>query len=421
MRTSFDDLDMTAFVVFAILLSSLTTRALMIYKRTFKFEPLIQNPVILLVSVLTIVIVTLVSSRAYRITITAGLILFFGVYSRAIYVFDPATWSDVLPVTEEAVQVVLSGGNIYTHTYRFSVPPGQPFKYGPFEPIFYVPFYLVFGDLRIAELVSSTLIMTLILILGRFTSYEKTLIPLAIFSSWGLNITSTGAGVNDDTAGMLAFLSVFLLIYAKRRRSVLLGVTSSVFLGLSICFKLFPALLAPFIIFLLFNLKEEVPVDWKLYLAALAATLLLFSLPYLLISPEPYLKNLFSANVDRIVELGLMSYQWHIWYSVLNRDFFLYLPTLLSMDVITLIFMIPKIMLAVSVATMVVLLVLTKGVTSLARIISYGVISWFALLIPGPWFPGSFFGFIAPFICTLPILDLAWSDRAAPQLRCDVS
>ncbi|MBS7622612.1 hypothetical protein KEJ39_02910, partial [Candidatus Bathyarchaeota archaeon] len=154
----------------------------------------------------------------------------------------------------------------------------------------------------------------------------------------------------------------------------------------------------------------------------LAATLLLFSLPYLLTSPGPYLKNLFSANVDRIVELGLMSYQWHIWYSVLNRDFFLYLPTLLSMDVITLIFMIPKIMLAVSAATIVVvLLVLTKGVTSLARIVSYGVISWFALLIPGPWFPGSFFGFIAPFICTLPILDLAWSGRGAPQLRYDVS
>jgi hypothetical protein len=84
----------------------------LIYKRTFKFEPIIQNPAILLVSVLTIVFVMLVSNRAYRITVTVGLILFFGVYSRAIYVFDPATWSDVLPVTEEAVQVVLSGGNV---------------------------------------------------------------------------------------------------------------------------------------------------------------------------------------------------------------------------------------------------------------------------------------------------------------------
>jgi hypothetical protein len=253
--------------------------------------------------------------------------------------------------------------------------------------------------------------MILILLLGRFVSYEKTLIPLAIFSSWGLNVTSTGAGVNDDTAGMLAFLPIFLLIYAKRRRSGLLGVTSSIVLGLSISFKLLPALFALFLVFLLFNIKEEIPVDWKLYLATLAATLLLASLPYFLISPEPYLKNLFSANVDRIVELGLMPHQWHIWYSVLNRDFFLYLPSLLRMDVITLIFMIPKIMLTASMGTMMVLLVLTKDVTSLARVISYGVIAWFALLVTGPWFPSSFFGFIAPFICTLLILDLAWSDK----------
>lgn len=411
MRDS-DDLDMIAFVVFAILMSSLTTRALMIYRRTSKFEPFIHNPAILLGLVLVLISVMLVSSRPLRIAILAGSILSFGIYSRAIYVFDPATWSDVLPVTKEAVQVVLSGGNVYTHTFRSSEPPGQPFKYGPFEPLFYVPFHILFGDLRIAELFSSTVVVILIFSLGRFVGYDKTLIPLAIFSGWGLNITSTGAGVNDDTAGMLAFLSIFLIVFAHRRRSKLLGATSAVILGLSICFKLFPALFAPFLVFLLFNLRRKAPIDWKQYIVILTFTILGLSSPYLLFSPDPYLKNLFSSNVNRIAELGPLSYQWHIWYSVLNRDFFLYLPSLLNMDVNALIFMIPKIMLTISLTTIVLLLILTKGVVSLARAISYGVISWFALLITGPWFPGSFFGFIAPFICALPILDLAWSEKA---------
>jgi hypothetical protein len=415
MRVSVDDLDMTAFVVFAILLASHTTRALMIYRRASKFEPFIQNPAILLGLILVLTSVVLVSSRTLRIAILAGAILSFGIYSRAIYVFDPATWSDVLPVTKEAVQVVLSGGNVYTHIFRSSEPPGQPFKYGPFEPLFYVPFHVLFGDLRIAELLSSAVVMILIFSLGRFVGYDKTLIPLAIFSSWGLNITSTGAGVNDDTAGMLTFLSLMLLVLAQRRRSKLLGATSSIILGLSICFKLFPALFAPFIILLLFNLKKAAPIDWKHYLAILTATLLGLSLPYLLVSPEPYLRNLFSANVDRIAELGPLSYQWHIWYSILNRDFFFYMPAVLNMDVNALIFMVPKIMLTISLATIVLLLILTRGVVSLTRTICYGVISWFVLLITGPWFPGSFFGFIAPFICTLPILDLAWGERTRTQ------
>ena len=389
MRVSVDDLDMAAFVVFAILMASLTTRALMIYRRTSEFEPFLQNPAILLGLILVLILVMFVSSRILRIAILAGSILVFGVYSRALYVFDPATWSDVLPVTKEAVQVVLSGGNVYTHIFRSSEPPGQPFKYGPFEPLFYVPFHVLFGDLRIAELFSSTVVMILIFSLGRSVGYDKTLIPLAIFSSWGLNITSTGAGVNDDTAGMLAFLSIFLLVLAQRKRSKLLGATSSIILGLSICFKLFPALFAPFIIFLLFNLKKTATIDWKYYLALLTATLL-------------------GAR-------ALLSYQWHIWYSILNRDFFFYMPAVLNMDVNVLIFMVPKIMLTISLATIVVLLILTKGVVSLARTICYGVISWFVLLITGPWFPGSFFGFIAPFICTLPILDLAWSERTRKQ------
>gem|GEM_PF-3698673 len=98
--------------------------------------------------------------------------------------------------------------------------------------------------------------MILILYLGRYTGYVKTLIPLAIYSSWGVNITTTGAGVNDDSGGMLCILSIFLLIISKQRKSKFLAVASSIVLGLSICFKLFPALVAPFIIILIYNLKR---------------------------------------------------------------------------------------------------------------------------------------------------------------------
>ncbi|MEM3528203.1 MAG: hypothetical protein QXI59_07750 [Candidatus Bathyarchaeia archaeon] len=416
MRISVDDLDVTAFIVFAILLASLTSRALLLYKRTFKIEPLAYNPAALLIMVIALILVLLTSSSKIRTTVLAGYIFAFGVYSRALYVYDPSIWADVLPVTKEAVEVILSGGNIYLHIFRSSAPPGQPFKYGPFEPLFYIPFYLTFGDLRIAELFSSTVVMILIFYLGRYAGYAKTLIPLAIYSSWGLNITTTGAGVNDDSGGMLGFLSIFLLILSMRRKSKYLAISSSVVLGLSICFKLFPALLAPFIIILLYNLRREFPLNWKYYLTILTSTIFILSLPYLLVSPEAYLRNLFVANIDRLVEFHPDSYQWHIWASILNRDFFLYLPSILNIDVITIIFMVPKIMIVIFLVTMILLLNATRRVVSLARCISYSIISWFTLLIPGPWFPSSFFGYIAPLICALPILDPAWNGGLAKNI-----
>jgi|GEM_PF-6133452 hypothetical protein len=128
MRISVDEFDVTAFVVFAILLASLTSRALMVYKRTLKIEPLAYNPAALLILVITLILVLLISSRIVRAIVLAGYIFAFGIYSRALYVYDPSIWADVLPVTKEAVEVTLSGGNIYTHIFRSSVPPGQPFK-----------------------------------------------------------------------------------------------------------------------------------------------------------------------------------------------------------------------------------------------------------------------------------------------------
>jgi len=338
----------------------------------------------------------------------AGYTFAFGVFERALHVFDFTFYSDVLLATKEAIRVIFSGGNIYLHVFRSSVPPGQPFKYGPFEPIFYIPFYLAFGDLRVAELFSSAIVMALIFSLGRFTGYSKTLIPLALYASWGIIIESTGSGVNDDSAGMLGFLSVFLLILSMNRKSKGLASASAIVLGLSICFKLFPALFAPFIVLVIFNLRDEAPIKWKYYLSLTVTTILVLSLPYLVISPQPYLNNIFFGNIDRLVTF---QYQWHIWNSVLNRDSFLYLPRLLNTDVNTLIFIVPKAMLAISLATMTLLLVMARKVTSLARAIGCGVITWFVLLIGGPWFPASFLAFIAPFVCSLPILDLAWGKR----------
>jgi len=404
MRLSIDDLDMTAFVMFAVFLASLTS-AQMSYRQTYSIDPFAHNPFILLSMIAILIVNLFLINRKIRVGLLAGYAFFFGVYERTLHVLDFTFYSDVLLVSKEAVQVMLSGGNVYTHIFRSSVPPGQPFKYGPFEPVFYVPFYLFSGDLRVAELFSAVLVMILILLLGKFSGYDKTLIPLALYSSWGSIITSTGAGVNDDSAALLGFLPIFLLILAMKRRSRKLAWLSSIALGISICFKLFSALFTPFIIILLFNLGRKSPIDWKQYLTLVVATVFGLSLPYLLVSPEAYLRNIFIANVDRLVEF---QYQWHIWNSFLSKGFFAYLPGLFNVEVNTMMFMIPKIMLAVSSATFILLLAASWKVTSLARIISYGIVAWFILLMTGPWFPSSFLGFIAPFVCALPILDLAW-------------
>ncbi len=403
MRISFDDLDMTAIIVFAILLASLTS-AQMSYKQTSHINPFSYNPALLLATLSILILNLFLSSTTMRIGLLAGYTFAFGIYERVIRIFDPTIYSDVLLVTKEAIHVILAGDNIYLHLFRSSIPPGQPFKYGPFEPIFYIPFYYFFEELRFAELFSCIIIMALVFSLGKFIGYAKTLIPLALYSCWGIIIESTGAGVNDDSAGMLAFLSIFLLILAMRQKSRSLAAVSSIVLGISICFKLFPALFAPFIILFLFNLKNKSPINWKYYMALVATTIFVLSLPYLLVSPKPYLNNIFIENSKRLVAFQL---QWHIWNSLLNRSFFLYLPRLFNIDVVDLIPIIPKIMLTISLATIILLLVVARKVTSLALATCYGIIVWFVLLTMGPWFPFSYFAFITPFVCSLPILDLA--------------
>ncbi|WP_455369302.1 hypothetical protein [[Eubacterium] cellulosolvens] len=408
MRTQFDDLDMIAFIVFTIVLISMTS-TLTSLRLLFEVDPFIYNPIVLLSLIIVFIPILFISRRTIRIGILTAYIFSLGIFQRALHVFDPAIYSDVLLVSKESIEVMFSGGNIYLHIFRSSNPPGQPFMYGPFEPIFYAPFYLIFGDIRFGELFSVIITMILIFSLGRYIGYVKTLIPLTIYASWASIISSTGAGVNDDSAAMLAFLSIFLLVISLRKSNKKIGALSSIMLGISICFKLFPAIFVPFIVILLYNLKKRAPINWKYYLGLIFTTVFLLSLPYLLTSPESYLRNVFLSNANRLVVLGPNTYQWHIWSSLLSRDFIFYLPKLINIEYITLMTLIPKIMITIFLISIIVLLMASRRVISLARIVGYCVIAWFILLIFSPWFPGNYFAFIAPFVCTIPILDLVWS------------
>lgn len=407
MTFSLDELDNSAFIVVAIILIALTS-AQMSYRLTPHLSPFAHNPFILLLFLLVLILYIFLSNKVAKIALLVIFIFTFGIYERLLHVLDPTIYSDVLLVTEEAIQVILSGGNIYLHSFRNSVPPGQSFKYGPFEPIFYIPFYFIFGNLEIAEFISSIITMFLIFLLGRYVGYIRTLIPLALYSSWGIIIENTGAGVNDDSSGMLAFLSIFLLIISINRCSRKIAGISAIIFGISICFKLFPALLLPFIVLLLFNLNKKSPIDWKFYFTLVFITIFSLSLPYLIHSPIEYLDNIFVENSNRLV---VFLFQWHIWSSLLNRSFLIYLPEILNIKLTAMIPFLPKIMLSIFIVAMILLIYAAKRNTSLAKGIAFGIIAWFILLISGPWFPSSFFSFIAPFICTLPIIDLAICDN----------
>jgi len=71
-------------------------------------------------------------------------VLAVGVYLRATTGDNRA--SDVMVTTNEALNVLLAGGNPYTHAYAMTNPPGGLFGYPPGELAFYALAHLIHGN-----------------------------------------------------------------------------------------------------------------------------------------------------------------------------------------------------------------------------------------------------------------------------------
>jgi hypothetical protein len=128
-------------------------------------------------------------------------------------------WSDVLVVTQAAIDRMLAGANPYGVGYTQSVPPGAPFAYGPVALLWYLPAKTEAGRL---ELLLSMVVLAVLALRGRP-------LGLALYATLPALLVTSTDGSNDTSAGVLLLVA---LLAAQRR-----PVPGAALLAIAVAFK----------------------------------------------------------------------------------------------------------------------------------------------------------------------------------------
>lgn len=169
---------------------------------------------------LLIAIAALLIIGAWRDVLRPALLVLVvgGIALRIASIDQPG--SDVLRVTEAAVQRMLAGGNPYGSGYEESIPPGAPFPYGPVALWWYVP---AGSALQVMEIASATVVAVILGLQGR-------IVGLAVYSSMAVLIQLSVDGSNDTSLGLL-----ILVAFMAARQRPLVG---AAILAVAVGFKL---------------------------------------------------------------------------------------------------------------------------------------------------------------------------------------
>jgi hypothetical protein len=190
----------------------------------------------------------------------AGLALRIGLFGEG--------WSGVLAVTGAAIDRVLSGLSPWNVPYQESIPPGEPFPYGPTALAWYWPWVALGMDLRWVELAGSCGVVVALAV-------RRRPIGLAVAALSPVLAMVASDGSNDTSAGIILLVA---LVLAKRG-----AVPGGIGLGIAGGFKFHALAWAPGLIML-----GGVPA-----LAALTLTSLAIWAPALLfVGPGPILASL---------------------------------------------------------------------------------------------------------------------------------
>ena len=194
--------------------------------------------------------------------------------------------SDVLDVTAAAIDRVVAGLNPYGVGYEESRPPGAPYPYGPLALLWYMP---VAHLPRLAELLSASLVASVLALQGRF-------LGLAIYAATPAFVHTSVDGSNDTTLGLLIALAFLLASY---RPALAAGV-----LAAAVAFKLSALAWVP--AFLVWG-------GWRVAAAFGAASVLFWSPVLLVWGPAAFIQSTTRANAihrDVVWSLGAVLREW---------------------------------------------------------------------------------------------------------------
>lgn len=215
--------------------------------------------------------------------------------------------SDVLRATREAIEVVLAGGDPYTHVMVSTDPVGSPFVYPPGEFLFYLLPYRATGDLERVETWAGILTAAAIVVAGARVGSGRAALIAMLYATWGIAAFRTTDGGNDVSAAFLAVVALVALAFAARRddAGAVAFVLSAIALGWAVAFKQFAVILWPLVL----RHLATAGAPWRRYLAISGGVAAGMILPFFVWSPLAFVQSQLAALTfhDTVWGLNLLN------------------------------------------------------------------------------------------------------------------
>ncbi len=194
--------------------------------------------------------------------------------------------SDVVRATAEALAALLRGANPYTQILQSTIPVGSPLVYPPGEFLFYLPTYLLVGDITRVDTVTGILSVALIVLAGLRAGWDRVALPAMLYATWGVGAFRAVDGSNDVSAAFLVILGLVALAFADpgTRTGRIAFVASAAALGWAMAFKQFAIVIVPLVI-------RHLAVsggDWRRYAVIATGTAAAFVGPFFLWDPGAF-------------------------------------------------------------------------------------------------------------------------------------
>jgi hypothetical protein len=306
--------------------------------------------------------------------------------------FWPGGSSDVIKAVDEALRTLFSGGNPYDHYYVSTSPPGSNMPYPPGQLLLHLPGWLLGGydGARLTELAAAIVGMAVLAWLALRFAPAVGLVGLALYAGLPNLIQLTGDGSNDTSAGVMVLVAVAVMVAAARRSMTgrwagAAGIAVALMMATKQSTLLFAIALSLYVLFVHRTALAQ-------YLAGMFATLLIVSVPFLLMGPATYIHGVAA------IESHGNTYGWNVWI-LLNQ---LGWPTPDSL-VVTVVNLFVTIDVLVAVAVL-----CRRGV---GAAVLAGALATLAALLTAQWTSPSYFALVLAPLAAIPAL-MTWDDGA---------
>jgi hypothetical protein len=223
--------------------------------------------------------------------------------------------SDVMFTTNEALNVLASGGNPYTHIYAMTIPPGGPLGYPPGELAFYGLAHLLHANVFRVDLFCGIVGLGLIACLAPLVGDGLTALAISALAVSDDLIFHTTDGSNDTAASFLVLVGIVALAWSatlRGRAAQTLWWTSAIAFGWVIAFKEYALPIAVFVALFLWRADAARARRW---IVVATATVVAFVLPFLAWNPAAFVTNVGGALLVHHVVWGR-----NLWHDIFSFE-----------------------------------------------------------------------------------------------------